>query len=51
MSANHFKALLSKQEPFPVLGEDSKNYRYLSLDLSTENKDLSKVDVSSSEAL
>jgi murein DD-endopeptidase MepM/ murein hydrolase activator NlpD len=51
MSANHFKALLSRQEPFPILGENSKNYRYLSLDLSVDNKDLAKVDVSSSEAL
>ncbi|WP_370392228.1 peptidoglycan DD-metalloendopeptidase family protein [uncultured Winogradskyella sp.] len=51
MSADHLKALLSKQELFPILGENSKNYRYLSLDLSTENEDLSKVDVSSSNAL
>lgn len=51
MSKNQLQSLLLELEAFPLLGLKASSLSYIPLDLSINNPELDKVDVSSSKAL
>ncbi|MBO3116712.1 peptidoglycan DD-metalloendopeptidase family protein [Winogradskyella sp. DF17] len=51
MSNNQFYKVLSGFEVFPILGPQSKTFKFIELDLSLDSPKLQDVDISSSEDL